>query len=298
MLVVVPYLVQHPGASLEETAAVFDMEVSRLRRDLELLQMAGLPPYLPGDLIEVDIDDDEVWIRMADHFARPLQLTRQEATAIRLRAAELVATAGVSEAPALTSALAKLDAALGESPLVAVDAGAPPERLDAVRDAVASRSQIQIAYVDASGERSERTVDPEAVFADTGHWYVVAWDVGVDGERLFRVDRILEVHPTGATFVPRGLQGAGRPLYTPGPTDVPVRLRLAPDARWVAEYYATASVEEVGDGAVEATLPAADLDRIARLLLRLGSDAEVLEPPELRDRVRDLADRALRAYRA
>jgi proteasome accessory factor C len=299
MLVVVPYLVKHPGTPLADAARLFDADERVLRRDLELLQMAGLPPYLPGDLIEVDIDaDDSVWIRMADHFARPLRITRQEAMAVRLRAAELLATPGVPEAPDLASAVAKLDEALGASALVAVGAGDPPRLLDAVRSASADHQRIKIAYVDAGGERSERVVDPESVFADTGHWYVTAWDTGADGERLLRVDRILELEPSGETFPPRGLQGAGRPLYSPGPHDVPVRLRLDPDARWVSEYYATSEVVELGDGVVEATLPAGDLEQIARLLLRLGPGAEVLEPPGLADRVRALARQALARYEA
>jgi hypothetical protein len=34
-------------------------------------------------------EDDRIWISMADHFARPLRLTRQEALAVYLRGAEL-----------------------------------------------------------------------------------------------------------------------------------------------------------------------------------------------------------------
>ena len=67
-----------------------------------MLFLAGLPPYGPGDLIDVDIDEDgAVWISMADHFARPLRLTRQEALAVYVRATELAATPGMPGAPAL-----------------------------------------------------------------------------------------------------------------------------------------------------------------------------------------------------
>ena len=45
---------------------------------------------------------------MADHFARPLRLTRQEALAVYVRATELAATPGMPVAPALAAALAKL----------------------------------------------------------------------------------------------------------------------------------------------------------------------------------------------
>jgi len=125
---------------------------------------------------------------------------------------------------------------------------------------------------------------------------VAAWDVAADAERLFRADRIREASPTGERFEPRGLQGAGRPLYTPSEDDVPVRLRLAPGARWIAEYYAVTDEEEAGDGRLDVTLPARSLGWVAELLLRVGPDATVLGPPELPDVVRDLARRTLDRY--
>src|SRR5262249_228714 len=90
MLVIVPYLVQHPGTSLEAASTIFEVPQDQLRRDLDLLFMSGLPPYGPGDLIDVDVDEDgNVWISMADHFARPLRLPRPEALAASRRAAAL-----------------------------------------------------------------------------------------------------------------------------------------------------------------------------------------------------------------
>ena len=299
MLVVVPYLVRHPGTSVTEASALFDIPAEQLRRDLRLLMMSGLPPYGPGDLIDVDIDeDDEIWITMADHFARPLRLTRQEATAVRVRAAELMATPGVPEAPDLASAVAKLDATLGEAPIDAVSGTVAPPLLDEVAAAAAAHERLRITYVAAStGERTERTIDPESVFAELGNWYVVAWDDGAEDERLLRVDRIERVESTGVVFSPRGLQGAGRPLYRAGADDIVVRLSLGPASRWVAEYYATTAVEERDDGGVEVELPTRDLGWVAALLLRLGPDAEVIGPAELRERRRDMLRRTLAVYR-
>jgi proteasome accessory factor C len=304
MLVAVPYLVQHPGTTLMEAATLFGVEPRQLRRDLELLFMSGLPPYGPGDLIDVDIDEDgRIRIGMADHFARPLRLTRQEALAVYLRATELLATPGIPQAPALASALDKLRASLGTETLgdaegiQATGGGVGPPHLDVMRDAVTHKVRVHIGYRAASsGEHSDRTIEPEAVFATLGRWYVVAWDVDADEERLFRIDRMTSAAPTGARFEPRGLQGAGRPLYTPGEGDVPVRLVLRPEARWVAEYYVATDVVEREDGSIEATLPAKRLSWIARLLLRLGPSADVLDPPSLRDQVRQLAARTLAVY--
>jgi proteasome accessory factor C len=303
MLVVVPYLIQHPGTTLEEASSLFDIPVAQLRRDVQQLFLAGLPPYGPGDLIDVDIDEDgAIWISMADHFARPLRLTRHEALAVYVRATEVANTPGMPGAPALHAALEKLREALGADlgeagGIEGVVAGSAPPHLGAIREATSEHERVRIAYVAASTvERTERTVEPEAVFASAGQWYVAAWDVDVDDERLLRVDRIDEVEPTGERFAPRGLEGAGRPLYTTSPEDVAVRVRLRPDARWVAEYYLATDQEEEADGSLIVTLPTRQMTWLAKLFLRLGTDAEVLEPAELRTRIREQAEATLGRY--
>ena len=304
MLVVVPYLVQHPGTTLEEASSLFDIPVAQLRRDVQQLFLAGLPPYGPGDLIDVEIDEDgAIWISMADHFSRPLRLTRQEALAVYVRATEVANTPGMPGAPALAAALAKLRDALGPGMLgdaagiEGVASGEAPAHLDAVRAASDARERVRVAYVAAStGERTERTIEPEAVFASAGQWYVAAWDVDVDDERLLRVDRIASLEPVGERFEPRGLQGVGRPLYTAGPDDVDVRVRLRPEARWVAEYYLATDATEEADGSIVVTLPTRQTTWLARLFLRLGAEAEVLEPAELRGEIRAEAEATLARY--
>ena len=234
MLVVVPYLVQHPGSRLGDVATLFGMAPEQLRRDLDLLFMSGLPPYGPGDLIDVDVDeDDRIWITMADHFARPLRLTRSEALALYVRGTELVATPGLPEAPDLASALGKLRETLGPETLDAdglievMGGGIAPEHLALLREAAETHHRVDIEYFSASSEAwSTRTIEPEAVFSSLGNWYVVAWDLGAEAERLFRADRVRTAIGTLETFEPHGLAGAGRDLYTPGADDVPVRLRL------------------------------------------------------------------------
>jgi proteasome accessory factor C len=303
MLAIVPYLVQHPGSELHDVASAFGVPAAQLRRDLDLLFMSGLPPYGPGDLIDVDVDEDgRIWIAMADHFAKPLQLTRTEALAVYLRGTELLATPGLPEAPALARALEKLRESLGpmgdgDGRIESSPEGGAPEHLEELRDAARDRRRLAIEYFAAStGEWTRREIDPEEVFSGMGRWYVAAWDVDVDDERLFRADRIRSLERTGETFAPRGLRGAGRDLYSPTSDDVPVRLRLRPGARWIAEYYATTDVEERPDGGVEVTLPARQLGWVARLLLRVGADAEVVEPAELRVEVVRLAAETLGRY--
>jgi len=304
LLVLVPYLVKHPGTELSEITRLFGVREDELTSDLNLLFVSGLPPYGPGDLIGVAIEDGRVWIDMADYLARPLRLTRAEALALYLRGTALAVTPGLREATALASALHKLEERLGPETLgelaervEAADGGRPAETLDALRKAVAGHERVRIEYYAASSaETTTRLVDPEEVFFAIGNWYVAAFDHRSEEERLFRADRIHSVEQTGEAFEPRGLAGAGRALYTPTERDVPVRLLLHPGARWVAEYYEVDAETEATGGDLEVQLPASRLEWVARLVLRLGGEAEVLSPPELKGRVRELAGRTKELY--
>ncbi|MEX2275453.1 MAG: WYL domain-containing protein [Actinomycetota bacterium] len=304
LLVIVPYLVEHPGTHIDVAARLFGVDRDALVDDLKVVFLSGLPPYSPGDLIDVELDEDgTVSIRMADHFSRPLRLTRHEALSLYLQGTALVGTPGVPEATALTSALAKLREGIGDDTLgaaervEAAEAGRPAELLDTIREAAAARERVEIVYVALStGEESTRTVDPEEVFSSLGNWYVAAWDHSRDEERLFRADRMRSVRSTGETFEPRGLEGAGRPLYSPGERDVQVRLVLKPEARWIAEYHPVDEAAERADGQLEVALRAKELDWAARLVLRVAPYAEVLAPQTLQERVKGLARRTREQY--
>lgn len=305
LLTLVPYVVQHPGAEFGELTRLFGVSEDELVADLNLLFVSGLPPYGPGDLIDVMIEDGRVWIGMAEYLSRPLRLTRTEAAALYVRGKALMAVEDLLEASALSGALRKLEVGLGPETLGDLAgkveyAGEPGGAglVEQLRRAAATFERIELEYYSASrDEIGTRTVDPEEVFAAIGHWYVVAWDEEAGGERLFRTDRIRALKPTGEHFEARGLPGAGRALYEPSGDDILVRLRLRPEARWVSEYYVIESSIELENGLLEITIPARSLAWVAKLALRLGESAEILAPlPELAERVRGLARATLERY--
>jgi proteasome accessory factor C len=305
LLVVVPYVVRHPGASLEQISQLFGVGEGELLEDLNLLFVSGLPPYGPGDLVDVQVEEGRVWIAMAGYFSRPVRLSRSEALALYLKGKALLGAPGLHEAPMLASALEKIEQGLGRDTLANLagrvevgGGGHAATALATVRLAVERRERLDIEYYTAArDDLTTRRIDPEHVFSSIGNWYVVAWDHLADAERLFRADRIRSATPTGETFEPRGLMGAGRPLYTRSSGDIPIRLVLAPGARWVAEYYEIERATEREDGSLEVTLPAKALPWVAKLILRLGGEATVVGPDELAEMVRDTARRTLALYR-
>jgi proteasome accessory factor C len=296
ILALVPWIVAHPGASKAEIAARFDITVDRLDEDLALVLMIGVPPYSPGDYLDVEEDDDGgVTIRLADYFSRPLQLTPAEGLALLAAGRALLAVPGSDPHGPLATALAKLEDAL-DLPDLVVEVGAA-EFLDEIRDATAARERVEIDYWSAGrAELTTRQIDPAVVFFALGAWYAGAYCHRAADERMFRVDRIRGLRRTGEHFEPNSRAFESGEVYNPRPDDPTVHVRLAPAAAWVAEAYPTRAVTERGDGVLDVELTFTERTWLERLLLRLGPDAEVLGPPELRSAGAEAATRVLARY--
>jgi proteasome accessory factor C len=304
VLALVPWIAAHPGTTIAELATRFEVDEAELERDLELLPMCGLPPYTADRLIDIWVaDDGAVSVRLAEYFERPLRLTPAEGVALLAAGRTLLAVPGTDPDGPLATALEKLESSLGASRLLDVDVGGG-DHLAPLREAAAGGRQVTMDYYSfARDEMTQRVVDPWRVFHAFGSWYLAAWCHRAGAERLFRVDRVRSVTPTGAAIehpvnlepsLDDGADADG--VYRPGETDLRVRLLLDPTADWVVESYLTEEVLRRADGRLEVVLPVSARALLERLLLGLGPAARVLEPPEARDWSGAVAARVLRRY--
>jgi proteasome accessory factor C len=178
-----------------------------------------------------------------------------------------------------------------------------------LRAAAAASERVEIDYYTfGRDELTTRRIDPRAVFASAGQWYVDAYCHRAGDDRLFRVDRVRGVRPTGEHFdTAPGGSGPGSPgnpggsgvspgMFHPRPSDRRVTLLLNAGAAWVPESYPVESVEEMADGRLKVVLVASERAWLERLLLRLGPAAEVLDPAEVRAEAAQAARRLLARY--
>jgi proteasome accessory factor C len=299
VLALVPWILAHPGVTIEELASRFEVSARELERDLELLPMCGLPPYTADRLIDVSVVDGGVEIRLAEYFERPLRLTPAEGLALLAAGRALLAVPGSDADGPLATALAKLDDALGAPGSLAVDVGAS-DQLARLQDAAAADERVEIDYYSfARDEMTTRTIDPWRVFHAFGTWYVAGWCHRAVGERLFRVDRVRAVRETGEHFDPatRGDDELRDLVYHPSADDPRVKLRLAPAAEWVVESHPHESATRRKDGSWEVVLAVSEPAWLERLLVSLGPDATVVAPAELVTLGASAAARLRRRYR-
>jgi len=313
LLALVPYIQSRDEVSVAQAAADFGVRPAQIVKDLNVLWFCGLPGLGMGDLIDVDMDalegDGVIRVSNADYLSRPLRLGSTEASALIVALRTLRDGGDEAVRPVVDQTLAKLEAAAGEGAALAArvdvlvdesEAEVAAVRSDLDR-AVATGRQVRLGYyVPTRDESTERTVDPLRLVSADGHTYLEAWCHLAEDQRLFRLDRVssAEVLETAvadhSSLAPRDLAEG---IFRPGPDALSVALELAPQARWVAEYYPVASVEERDGGRLGVRLPVSDPAWLVRLVLRLGGAATVEEPVALADDVRRAASDALRNYR-
>ena len=235
---------------------------------------------------------------------RPLRLTADEATALVVALRALADTPGLVEVEPVLRALAKVEAAVGTASapadLVAVELAAESSVDTVVRKALADGRAIRLTYWTASRDATtERVVDPLRLLTVAGRTYLEGWCRLREDVRTFHLGRVQAITVLDEPAAPPPdlpARDTSEGLFQPGADDLVVRLALAPAAQWVAEYYPTDSVEDLGDGTLVVVLRARDEGWVRRLVLSLGHAARVLEPASLTQRVEQDARTALTAY--
>lgn len=278
ILAMIPWIIANPGRPRSEIAARFGLTDREAEKALSRINIVGTPPFSPGDYVEaLDDGEDGVEITLGDAFRRPLRFHPSEALHVLAAGRALLAVPGAQPDGPLASALAKLEHSLGApAPDVTID---DEVALTDVQLAVRDGERIEIEYVAGDGEATTRTVDPARVFYRDGEWYLAAFCHRAGDDRMFRVDRIAAVRPTGERFDPVDVSALDTP-FRPGPSTQRVTLRIPARAQWVVESVPTESVADGPDGTLDVVLAVADASWLERLLLRIGPDATVLGPDE------------------
>jgi len=305
LLGMIAYLDRHEGVPVDEVAAHFDVSTAQVMQDVELLWVTGTPGYLPYDLIDFDASSYEQGVlRLTEGrgMTRPLRLGAREAVSLvaALRALDDALGPALDDerAAVLRSALAKLTAATGEAASavdVALAAAGTPAVTSAIATALRDGLRLHIRYVNASDVATERDVDPIRLVADDEQSYLLAWCRAVDGERLFRVDRVLDAVVLHEAVEEHDV-ARDADTFAPSPSADLVTLHLASRARWVAEVTPVEAIRNHPDGSFEVDVRVVNRDWLQHLLLQVAGSVLEIRPPEVATDAASAARAALDAY--
>ena len=282
ILALIPFVLAKDGAKVSEILERFGYTEEELTRDLNTVFFCGLPGYTPGDLMEAYIDGDEVIIDAADYFARAPRLTSMEA--LGLIAAGMAILASGQGTPELQKAVDKLTKALlpDAGAAIAIEVSGESESVAELKTAAADRRVARITYRSLGREEERvRDIEPWAVVTTLGNWYVQAYCRSVDAERVFRIDRIRTMEVLDEHFELAKAKSEPAIAYSPSDDDI-VCQNPAFSGRDVGYSTTTRSMSsKQTKSATEISFSSPEAQVPARLLLRLGEDARLVEGDEV-----------------
>jgi predicted DNA-binding transcriptional regulator YafY len=295
-----------PGSEL---ARRLEVSPRTVRRDIGRLRDLGYP-------VQATLGVAGGYRLAAGTAMPPLLLDDEEAVAITvgLRTAAGLAIDGIDEAS--VRALAKLQQvlpaqlrrrvdALGAATvplLVGTGPAVDPELLAVLAAAITDHERVRFGYRAGDGTETRRLTEPHRLVAAGRRWYLLAYDNDQDDWRIFRVDRVRDLQPTGVRSAPRELPAADAAayvtsrLYSLAPTYTAVVTLHAPAAEVARRLGDAAGVlEPLDEQTCRLRSPADTLEWLAFRLASLGCDFDVHQPPELAGYLRALGARVTRA---
>jgi predicted DNA-binding transcriptional regulator YafY len=285
------------GAALAERLGV---TLRTVRRDVDRLRDLGYPVVArPGPAGGYHLE--------AGTAMPPLLLDDDEAVAVAVGLRTAGTVTGIEETS--VRALAKLEQvlparlrrrvnAVGQATVSLVGRGptVEPGLLTRLATACRDRDVLGFDYARADGSVSRRVVEPVRLACTGRRWYLLCWDRSVSEWRTFRVDRVVSEPSFAGRFPPREPPTGDVAAYiSRAISNAPYRYQgkvlLHVSAEVAAERVSPAAgvIEARDGGSCVLHVGGSSLAEFPVYVAQIGFEFEVLEPPELVARVRELA---------
>jgi proteasome accessory factor C len=305
MLQLVPFLVHNQGLHISEVASRFGVSRKELEDDLQILICSGLPEGYPDDLLDIQWEDDHVFITQDLEMNRPVRFTVDEACALLTGLETLNGLPELAEGSALESVTVKLMAAAGEEGLKAASVAGPQvgptnsAHLATIRQAISDGLQLHLTYFSPQRDSmSVREVDPLRLYSLDNTWYFEAYCHSARGLRNFRLDRIESLAPNGHAVTTEAKPAEGFPvkLFTPNDDDTVVTVELSPQGAGLADdYYAERTASLPGGGLI-AEIRFGNAAWLPMFVAQHGGAVRILAPGNLAAAAKEWLDAALARY--
>jgi len=299
LLSIIMYLANHEKAKAQDLADKFEVSVRTIYRDIEAISLAGIPvtTYRGADGGIGIIDGFKLDRSIFSGYEIASIMTGLKG--INSISDDIKTRLLIEKLKGLTS---KLDCVpIEQEILVDLSPWNKNDRFSAtmkeIKRAIRTRRVLEFVY--SAGEHStRRRVEPYViVFKGTG-WYLYAFCLLREDFRLFKLNRIGELSVTDTVFLPKKveldrIEWKGNCHYQ---YSQPVELVFDKSMKTVVRDIFGDNYEITQDGKIKATAYCGHDDWFLGFLFSWGDRVEVLSPPGIRDKIKELAANILKRY--
>ncbi|MEL3913151.1 MAG: YafY family protein [Treponema pedis] len=288
-------LLNQKQSTAKELAEKFDVSVRTIYRDIDVLSYAGIPVYTAQGTGGGIFIDERYTINKSI-------LTKEEQEQIVLA---LQCLSPIDEMHT-ESILNRLSAVFQKNTdWVHVDYSRWENKTDnhifkTIKQAVLECRAIGVEYLSSYGEKTERTIYPLRLLFKSKAWHLESYCTVKKEFRLFRLNRILSVKKSLTTFnradMLKKIPCAANVLQHQSLTRIKLKCSTQTAYRLYDEFppeYITKNKD--GSYTLSGCLP---LDAwVYNFVLSLGTDAEILEPAQLKKDIIEFAEGIIKHYK-
>lgn len=289
----------------QDIADRFSISLRTVYRDIKTLEEAGVPL----------IGEAGVGYSLVDSYRLPpVMFTREEATAF-ITAEKLVekltdtansnhyqsamfkvkAVLKSAEKDFITHINERIEVLKSERPPL-INSGVQP--IQTILKAIAEKRILNLHYFAYyRQEHTQRLVEPVGVFYQDNYWHLIAWCKTRLDYRDFRFDRITDLTLCDENFADKHLSlktYLDKMYRDKNLIEIKIQVNLFA-ARHLSEqkYYHGYVGETVADDGLEMTFLTTSMEGFARWFLTFADYARIIQPAELKDRVKNIIQKII-----
>lgn len=276
------FLLEKKIVTAPELAKKLSVSVRTVYRDVEALSMAGIPVYciagngggislMPGFTIDKALLEEGEWRQI-------------------LYALQSIKVADEN----IDKLVAKIGTICGrqETDWIEVDFSRwghgeeDNKKFNTLRQAIVQKHIIEIQYIDAYGKESTRNLEPIRLVFRNINWYLHGYCLLAEDFRCFKLNRIRSIVVTDKPFE-RDFDNVPDIEMNSDTNEIAILLKIDKKVSYRAfDDFGEASIQKQEDGSVIVSVSLPYDDWILNYILSYGADVEILNPPWLKEKIK------------
>lgn len=169
-------------------------------------------------------------------------------------------------------------------------------KIEQIRMAVEQRRELKFHYYSPKGE-AVRCIEPYYLIFRWSDWYVWGWCKKRKDFRLFKLNRMEKIQMLTKMFEKKQAPMPDLRDEKIFPGGIKVKILFEPECKWrLVEEFGMESFQETEEGKLLFQADYTNKENLITWLMTFRHQAELLEPKELREEIRDSAERIREKY--
>ncbi|MBP0965113.1 MAG: YafY family transcriptional regulator [Oscillospiraceae bacterium] len=274
-------LLQKDKVTAAELAEKFEVSRRTIIRDIEDINMAGIP------IVTSQGNGGGISIMEGFRIDRTL-LSSDEMKAIMTGLNSLDSISGSNRYKQLMNKLsADSDHLVNADNHIIIDLSmwdksAVSEKIELIKSAMEKCEKIAFTYLAPNGE-SERTIEPYHLIFQWSSWYVWGYCCSRNDYRMFKLTRMTDLRCNGEKCEPRNVPpyACDKLRHTEG--EITAEVLFDKSVKWrLADEFGSEMLRENADGSIGMTFTWSDVRSFYQYILTYGDKAEIISPEKYR----------------